>query len=50
MHETLWCDVGLKMEDIGTKNVREDELNPRLGYAMARLEIWQNACQKGVTG
>ena len=29
---------GLKLADIGTKNVREDKLNNRLGYAMVRLD------------
>ena len=36
-HKTVWCKGGLKLADIGNKNVREDELNTRLGYAMVRL-------------
>ena len=46
----MWCEGGLQLVDIGTNNVREYELNPMLGYAMVRLEILQNTCQKGVKG
>ena len=35
----------MQMSDIGTKDVREDELNPRLRYAMIRLENLQNICR-----
>ena len=28
LKKTVWCEVGLKLEDIGTNNVREDGLNP----------------------
>ena len=35
---SVWCEEGLQLEYIGTKNVREDELNPRLVYAMVRLD------------
>ena len=38
LHKTVWCEVGIKLEDIGTRNVRDDELNPRLEYSMVRLE------------
>ena len=33
----VWCGGGLQLEDIGTKNFKGYELNPRLGYAMVRL-------------
>ena len=36
----MWCERGLQLSDIETKNVREDELNTRLGYAMVRLDNW----------
>ena len=49
-HKTVWCERGLILSDIGTKNVREDELNTILGYSMIRLENLQKACQRGVTG
>ena len=28
MHKTVWCERGLKLADIGTKNVIEGGLNP----------------------
>ena len=36
-HKTVWCEVVLKMEDIGTKNVRENGFNRILVYAMGRI-------------
>ena len=39
---------GQKLSDIGTKNVREDEWNHRLGYSMVRLDNWQKTCTRGV--
>ena len=35
-HKKLWCEGGLQLS-IGTKNVSYDELNPRLGYNMVRI-------------
>ena len=32
------CEVGLKVEEIGTNNVKENELNPILVYNMVRLD------------
>ena len=40
----------MKLSDIGTKNVREAELNPRLGYGMVILDNCHNTCTKGVIG
>ena len=37
LHKTLWCEGGLKLSYIGTNNVREDELNPILIYALVRI-------------
>ena len=37
LHKTLWCEGGLQFSDIVTKNVREDELNPGLIYALVRI-------------
>ena len=37
------------MADIGTKNVSEPDLTPRMKYIMVRLENWrQNTCTGGV--
>ena len=30
LHKKLWCEGGLQLVDIGTNNVREDEMNCRL--------------------
>ena len=38
MHKIDWCGVVLQLEDIGTKNVSEPDLTPRMKYIMVRLE------------
>ena len=38
MHNIDWCEGGLQLEDIGTKNVNEPDLTPRMKYIMVRLE------------
>ena len=38
MHRIDWCEVGLQLADIGTNNVSEPELTPRIKYTMVRLE------------
>ena len=38
MHKIDWCEVGLQLEDIGTKNVSEPDLTPRMKYIMEILE------------
>ena len=49
MHKIEWCEGGLKLADIGTKNVSEPNLTPRMKYIMVRLENWrQNTCTRGV--
>ena len=48
LHKTVWCEVFLQLVDVGTKNVGGDQLNPRLVYAMVRLENWQKTCQWGM--
>ena len=40
MHKIDWCERGLQLEDIGTKNVGEPDLTPGMKYIMARLENW----------
>ena len=49
-YKTVWCEKGLKLADMGTKNLREEEMNHRLVYAMLRLDHWQTNCKIGVTG
>ena len=38
MHKMDWCEGGLHLEYIGTKNVSEPDLTPRMKYIMVRLE------------
>ena len=33
-----WCEGGLQLEDIATRNVGEPDLAPRMKYIMVRLE------------
>ena len=37
MHKIDLCEVGLQLVDIGTKNVSEPDLTPRMKYIMVRL-------------
>ena len=41
LHKTVLCEGGLQLADIRNKNVREEKLNPRLGYTMVRIENGQ---------
>ena len=38
MHKIDWCEVGLQLADIGTKNVIEPDLTLIMKYIMVRLE------------
>ena len=38
LHKTVYREGGLKLADIGTNTVREEKLNTRLEYTMARLD------------
>ena len=38
MQKIDWCEGGLQLEDIGTKNVSKPDLSPRIKYIMVRLE------------
>ena len=37
MHKIDWCEGGLQLADIATKNVGEPDLTPRMKYIMIRL-------------
>ena len=37
MQKIDWCEGGLQLADIGTKNVSEPDLTPGMKYIMARL-------------
>ena len=38
MQKIDWCEGGLQLTDIGTKNVSEPDLTPRMKYIMVRME------------
>ena len=38
MHKIYWCEGGLQLSDICTKNISETDLTPRVKYIMVRLE------------
>ena len=38
MQKIDWCEGGLQLADISTKNVSEPDLTPRMKYIMVRLE------------
>ena len=38
MHKIDWCEGVLQLADIGTNNVSEPDLTPRMKYIMVRLE------------
>ena len=38
MHKIDWCEGGLQLADIGTKNFSEPDLTPRMKYIMVRLD------------
>ena len=37
MYKIDWCEGGMKLADIGTKNVSEPDLTPRMEYIMVIL-------------
>ena len=41
MHNIDWCEGGLQLVDIATKNVGENYLTPRIKYIMVRLDNWK---------
>ena len=38
IHKLNWCEGGLKLAYIDTKNVGEPDLTPRMKYIMVRLD------------
>ena len=38
MYKIYWCEGVLQLSDIATKNVGENDLNPRIKYIMVRLD------------
>ena len=40
MHKIDWCEGCLQLADIGTNNVSEPYLTPRMKYIMVRHDNW----------
>ena len=38
IHKIEWCEGGLQLTDIATKNVDENNLNPRMKYIMVMVD------------
>ena len=38
MHKIYWCEGSLQLADIGTKNVSEPDIKPRMKYIVVRLD------------
>ena len=38
MHKIYWCEGGLQLADMGTNNLTEPDITPRMKYIMVRLE------------
>ena len=38
MHNIDWCEGGMKLADIGTKNLSEPDLTPMMKYIIVRLD------------
>ena len=48
IHKIDWCEGGLKLADIATKNVGEHDLTPIIKYIMVRLyNLYRTLVQEG---
>ena len=47
MQNIGWCEGGLKWADIYTRNVGDNDLNPRMKFIMARLDNWYRTLVQG---
>ena len=46
MHNIYWCEWGLQLADISTKNVEENYLNLIMKYILVRLDKWDRTLVK----
>ena len=46
MHNIDWCEGGLQLADIGTKNISKPDITPRMKYIMVRLQKWDRTLVK----
>ena len=48
MKKIDWCEGGLQLADIGTKNVSESDLTPRMKYIIVYLKTeTEHLCKRG---
>ena len=48
MHKIDWCEGGLQLSEIATRNVGEYDLSPRMKYIMVRLDnLYRTLVQEG---
>ena len=40
IHNIDWCEGGLNLADIASKNVGKNDLNTRMKYIMVSIENW----------
>ena len=38
MQKIDWCEVGMQLEDVGTKNISEPDLTPRMKFILVILK------------
>ena len=41
MHNINWCEGDMKLADISTRNVVENDLNTRMKYIMEIIDNWE---------
>ena len=41
MHKIDWCEGGLQLVEIATRDAGDNDLNPRMKYILVRLDIWE---------
>ena len=46
MHKIDWCEGGLQLADIATKNAGDPDLTTRMKYIMVRMENWDRTLVK----
>ena len=49
IHKIDWCEGGLQLADITTKNFGENDLNLIMKYIMEKIKLKYNTCTIGVT-
>ena len=47
IHNINWCERGLQLADIATKNVSENDLNTRMKYIIVRIKTDREHLHKG---